>query len=622
MLRRLLFALLALFALMLAAVLLAPALLNEQALARIATEQIRERTGAELTVNGEIGLSLFPRFALALREVQLAVPEQQLTLQAGELRTGVALLPLLRRTVEIDTISARDITIRTTVSEAAATSAASTAGMDRARLDAYYAARRAARSATVDGAAALALPLALDVGALRIENARLLSVDSRGEVVSELLLESLTADGVNTAGEAVPLTLSLRIPGTGQTAEVHVAGEGSIVTDLAASELRLQPLSLRVSGATAAPLLARLSGGARLDRGTAELQLVFDLDDSHGEGTLRYAAASSPQISAVLDMNRLNPALLVLAGPEGAAAAGRSAGEERSAEAGSATPLPWDLLRSLDTEASLSIGAVMLDAHELRDVRAQLRAREGTIELSEVSGSVHQGNIAFNAVFDARYAPATLRTQGGVNGLQLDSAAQAMALPLALSGAADLNWELASSGSTGEELIAALRGPITLRTAGVGLRGISLEEKLCSAVALVNQEELSATFPADTTFESLEADISLGDGIARLDPLSARLPAVVFTGKGELTLLQQDLRASFRAQLQEGLEALDPACRVNERLTSLRWPVECEGNLQDDPASWCELNSDQILRDLLEQEARRKLEDGAGRLLKKLIPQL
>jgi hypothetical protein len=139
-------------------------------------------------------------------------------------------------------------------------------------------------------------------------------------------------------------------------------------------------------------------------------------------------------------------------------------------------------------------------------------------------------------------------------------------------------------------------------------------------VALANQSQLSAEFPGDTAVETLSADVTLGGGEARLDPLTAVLPGITVTGTGTLDLLQQDFRASFRAQLQEALGERDPACKLDDTLTDLRWPIACRGNLADtDPSNWCALETDQLLQDLAEQEAKRRLKKEAGKLLKKLF---
>ena len=64
---------------------------------------------------------------------------------------------------------------------------------------------------------------------------------------------------------------------------------------------------------------------------------------------------------------------------------------------------------------------------------------------------------------------------------------------------------------------------------------------------------------------------------------------------------------------------MDPACRVNERYASIEWPVACKGNLGTDPAEWCGVDTREIIEEMAKNEAKRKIEKEAGRLLDKLF---
>jgi hypothetical protein len=47
--------------------------------------------------------------------------------------------------------------------------------------------------------------------------------------------------------------------------------------------------------------------------------------------------------------------------------------------------------------------------------------------------------------------------------------------------------------------------------------------------------------------------------------------------------------------------------------------VECKGNLAGDTADWCGIDATEIVKDLAEGELKRKAEQEAGKLLKKLF---
>lgn len=264
-------------------------------------------------------------------------------------------------------------------------------------------------------------------------------------------------------------------------------------------------------------------------------------------------------------------------------------------------------------------GAVEFDTHTVSDLRATLRIADGVIRLSTLTAELYGGKLALQATFDGSHDIATLEISGQLEQADIAAALAASGAQPVLSGKASIDWRLASRGRTREELVAALTGPIRLAGSQVVLKDISIEQLLCQAVALSNQEQLTASFPADTAITTLDADIQLADGRARLDPLRAGLPQVALAGKGDFNLQSKDFRASFKAQLSPELETLDPACRVSKRLTAIDWPLDCKGNASGEPSEWCRVDAREVLEDLGENEVRRKLEKKAGKLLDKLF---
>ncbi|GAB5413641.1 MAG: AsmA family protein [Congregibacter sp.] len=621
--RKLLFILGIPIGLVLLAIVLVPLFIDEKRLIDVVAKQLNEENGITLRVDGDAKVSLFPRASLNASDVYLEIPESNTQIAASSLRAGVALMPLLRSSVEVDSIEVTSLTITTeAVDEASAKSAAvDTSTLSNKELDAFYALRNKTRELRQAEAAAglLAAPMALEVGELALRDIRLRTVDKAGALISEVLLKHLTASDLNLAGRASPISAHVIVPAVAEDGEdIEAIIAGDFTTNLKAETVALSSMAISVTGATPQAIKISLSGEAALDTQVSDMTLDLAIGDMRGSGELRFSQFESPMIDAKLALSELNPALLFLAGPDAGVAAAETAAADGEASDDS---LPLHALRMIDTRAELSIDSVVLGAHVLTDVNTSLRVKDGVAELKPVKASVHGGAVDFTVVLNGRYNDAKLTTKGGVNDLDLQQAMAASDVGVAATGLADLNWDLIGSGGTVSELTESLSGPIALRTDAVGLQGISAEQLLCSGIALVNQESLTAEFPGDTQFTALSADILLQDGVAKLSPLTASMEALSLSGNGEVNLLTQDLRSSFRAQVSPALGELDPACRVNERIADLRWPVECKGNLADDPAGWCRVNTSEIIKDLAEGELKREVQKEAGRFLKKLFNQ-
>jgi uncharacterized protein involved in outer membrane biogenesis len=593
------------------AAILVPLLLDKDQVLALATETLERETGARLTVGGEIDLSIFPTLGISLGDASVTLPDrEEPDLRVGALQIGVELMPLFSRQVQIEALQVSDLDIR--VEAAAEAPAADTTRMSDAELEDFYLQRRRNRDAAGAAAgaeAALALPLALNVQQLAISNARIELQGAQGAPPTVLELLKLEAEGLNLDGDPIPLAVRLRVPGDSPL-EVELDGRVTVRQDT--QQAQFENLEIALRGATAEPLTLNASGTVDLSRQVAELDLSLQTGETRGSGTLRYASFESPGIAADLALNLLDPALFALAGPEAA-----SAGEETPASGDE--PLPLGALRNIDTQAKLSIERAIFGDHTLEDLQVELRALEGVINVSKLRGTLHGGRIEGTAVFNGRHNTATLNTRGTVADLDIATALAAGGSTTPITGRATLDWQLESRGRSVNELTAAMHGPIQLGTQEVILQGTSVEQLLCQAVALTNQERLTASFAPSTAFTSLGATVQVADGKAQLRPLRAELPHVKLTGTGNIDLLAQDFDATFKARLSPELEELDRACRVSKRLTAIDWPVNCRGALAADPASWCKVDSEKIIQDLAVNEGRRKLEKEAGKLLNKLF---
>ena len=188
-----------LLVLVVAAFLLVPLILDKERVVALAADAIREQTGATLEVAGTVDLSIFPTLGIAFTEASITLPgKEQADVEIGSAGIGVELLPLLSGTLQIDSFTVDGLTLR--MSAPAEEPRAATAGMNDQQLDAWYAERsrqRAGQGDTAGAEAVLAVPLALNVSALNISNARLETLDPATDTTSVIELATLEARGLN-----------------------------------------------------------------------------------------------------------------------------------------------------------------------------------------------------------------------------------------------------------------------------------------------------------------------------------------------------------------------------------------------------------------------------------------
>ena len=604
-----------------AAAILVPLLLDKDKLLQLAAEEVHKQTGATLTVEGDADIRIFPTLGLALGDVSLDMPtEQQPSLQARSLNIGVQLMPLLSKEIAIEKIDLDGVVIRMVTEPPPAP--IDTSKMNDEELQEFYARRQAAiddASKASSAESVIAVPLALEVASLSITDSRLEMTEAGGDT-DVIEINSLKATGLNFESRSIPVKGTVRLPGD-EPQEFEF--DGSLMISQQTQTLGIEEMDITIKGALTEPIAIDTSGEVDINRQVADLNLIATIGDTKAEGQLRYAAFESPQIDTQLRLNLFTPALLALAGPEAAAAEATAPVPEDTQD----TPLPLDALRLMDTRADLSIDKVIWGAHIVDNLKAKMRVNKGAANFPSITGDIHGGRLDMKASLNAKHSLAKVNTKGGISNIDIAKVLVASEVEPILTGKANLAWKLNGQGNTSGAITQTLKGPIDLQTQEAVLKDMAVEKMLCEGVALVNQESLAADFPTSSAFEELSVKINLGKGKARLQPLKATFPDIRLSGKGTMDIVSMDFDTTFAAKLSPGLAKLDPACRVNESITAIEWPVNCVGNVTGEPGEWCSVDTAEIIEDLAGNEIKRKAQKEvekkygkeAGSLLKGLL---
>lgn len=599
------------------AALLIPKMIDEKTLRELAQNTVREQIGGDLTINGPLGLSLLPAASIDLSEVSLLMPnETQPMFEARKASMALKIWPLLTGNVKIDGIALDGLAL-VLKSGTEVKPAISTDGMSDKQLDALYARQKAAREKAAKKAAqeagqVAAIPVVLNAGSLVLTDATVTYIDEIAKSSTVVHVDELKASDLNAQGDRFPLTLSVTVNPEQADSKVQVKLEGSLALNAETRILGLTDMQINAQVAGMAPVTVTLGGEVDLLQIIANLNVKLNSDGVTGGGEVRYAANESPQIDARLKLNRLAPALLVLAGPEAA---------QQSAPSGSdsSDTLPLDAIRAIDSRVNLSVDKAEFDTLMIEQLALQARAKEGVITIKKLAGQIYGGALKANAVFNGRHNVARLSVKGQLAGLDLAQAVAAQKLDVKVSGKAGLTFDVSSAGKTVTALRMALNGPVSLEAPGAVVEDVAAEKMFCQAVAAINRESLTATFAEQTTFNSLSAQLQFADGKARLEPLTIATDYIGMRGTGELYLADLQFRARLRAALSTDLKEKDDACRINKRMENIEWPVRCKGELSGDPAKWCDIDSGDILEQVAKQEAKKKLQEEGGKLLKKLF---
>jgi len=556
-------------ALVVLGLLVLPSFIDEQQIIALAQEQVRKSTGGELRVDGDTKLTLLPSLSVALNNTTIDLPGHpdssgRTLATVGSLDIGLSPVALLMGKTE--------------------------------------------------------------VGEVVLNNTDLQLFDLNGNLATRLGLTELVVEGLNIANNPMRLRTTLQLTNLDGGQPIVATLTGSIRIPQTLDRIALDSVQTDIGGVLTQSIKTTLSGVVELNPLKATLDLVANLPGGDIDGDLLYSREQSPQIDLTFHTQYLNLDQLV---PAGSPSTTNTAKDNTVTNTGlkpPPVPVPVGPLRDLDLRLAVTGDQLISNAQTISDAQLLLRVVNSVSDLQYLRGVFHQGQLDTTMTIDVRTPVVKIMLAGGLNGVNIDSLTASMGLPNTAAGRVDVNWDVSTEGVTAQELQLGLDGNAMMEGSNVELLPVSAQAKMCAAIAKINQEPLTQTLPSTTKISALGAEITFGNKQARVSKLQLATPGVSMSGKGAASLRDLNFQLGLTATISEELQDLDSACRVEERYRAIDWPIKCAGNLSGDYANSCAIDLESILKQLLENEAKSKLQkqadklgEKAGNALKKLF---
>jgi AsmA protein len=644
----------------------------------------RDKAHVELTLNGDIGWSLFPWLGLELHEARVATltaPDQPFA-DVQMLGLSVRVLPLLRRQIQMSDVRVEGLNLSLHRDETGhgnwedigkpakpATAGNAPASTDGPQPDANETERTArpiqlnidsltVNNARVDysdarkGQTFLAESIQLSTGAVReasdipVKLTAFLSTNqpmlrAKTELVGKLRLDRALQryqfEDMRLSGEAAGEPLQ------GKT--VTFAAQGQLLVDLAANiaewnGLKISANQLRALGELRARDLDKtpqVSGGlsiAQLDvrtffdtigqplppmaegalgkvemvtrlSGTPNSLVLEDfnlkVDDSHFTGRIAVTDFARQALRIQLkgdtfDADRYRPAeseeskgakaarKSEVQSGEAAAIAGNSPLPEQPTKVAWSTArlLPVERLRTLDVEADLSFGKLIVNKLPIDNAAFKTQAAGGLITVESLRGDLYNGNFELKGNLDARPEVPVVSVQTRVARVPIERILESQGQTPPVRGQLTLNSDLNGKGNSEKALVDSLNGNASFALNNGVLVNANLEQQLCQGISVLNRKSLSGEPRGkDTPFQQLNGNLNLRNGVASNPDLKVRIPGLTVNGNGDVDLrvLGMDYRVGIVIEGDKS-EMPDPACEINPRYVGIEWPVQCRGPLE------------------------------------------
>lgn len=584
-------------------------------------QKLEERTGRDVTIEGDVTLRFLPRLSLSLGDVTMSHPEgfaantENPFARIEALHVSLQIIPLISGRVVIDRFELekpelylqKDATGQPNweftpegETERAEVEAGKTDKPSRLKeLNIATIAIRDGRLAYRKSAEAEPLILAPLNASLNVP-----SLFSKARFTASTLLngeQEIRAEGsFATPGkwmnqEAVTVSLALDLGGK--------AGKASFEGTVQDKEALKTQGVLEIDVASVAHLLSLFTGNAPGARETAlnirtnlrtsgqqvkTSKLAFTFGDATLNGDLVFMAdaeAGKPGIAGVLqseeviDISALTPNLATRENPQEAAGSETEEDGETKSE-WSQKPIIPDLSWLNQFVADVSITTAGLKSHDIETgaFPLMLKVRNGVLTANITAMELYGGTANAMASVDGTASVPQFEESASFTGVNAGPLLRDAYGFDRLSGTASGSYSLNTRGRSLHDLVGGLQGEGKLHFANGAVKGINLAALVRKATRIASTV-LDATAPASesggkTDFASLSGSFTIAGGVLKNPDLNLQAPLLTVTGSGTVNLPQKRLDYRLKPSLVATAEGQE---RTQETSGALTIPIRVEG---------------------------------------------
>lgn len=576
---------------------------------------VKEQTGRDLVIEGDISLSVFPWLAVNVGHTELGNAEgfsAEQFLSFEEASLSVRLMPLIfQQQVKVGTASLDGLVVNLEVARNGRNNWDDLAGSDDAP----------ATAADEDANAAAAL----DVANISVSNANVTYTDAQAGAsyaISNLSFETgriavgtpidMTAEfdfdsspgelgghlvvrgtsSINDSASRVSID-GLNITGTlrGVVADATPFNFDSraIEIDTTAERVTLGELDLSLLGLSMAANVEPFSYAGAIEP-TAELRVaefslkdlmqVLDIEapvtaDANamqrvsftGRASLGETAIALSNMTLELDDSTMTGSLSVPIVENGAlrfdlnvdaiTLDGYMAPTDDSATAASGADdgdieIPVDLIRTLNANGTFKIGRGFLAGMEFENLVLGVNSAGGKLRLNPLTADFYDGTYRGDVRIDASRDLPSVSANENIAGVNLAALARAMFDQENITGTINGGFVLAGSGQNLSAIRRDLDGTMNIELIDGAWEGTDVWYQLRKARAVFRQETPpQPTLPARTKFSTVKASGNVVDGIFTNNDFLAELPFLRLTGAGMVDLTTTEVDYGLQVRVLE-----------------------------------------------------------------------
>ena len=634
------------------------------------SEAVVDATGFELTIGGDLSLSLLPNLSLALTDVRLrnpAFPQELASTSSAVL--SVELTPLLRGQIKVREFSTADLHANYFIDA----NGISNWSTEATKLD-------SANQNPSSSEGLTQLP-AFSVDRLRIDNASIDIQDNSNQVRYEI--DNLSLDSRDTNLEGRPFSVALRFDyeNNGMSATIPMALRSNVQADLSNGSFQFSDLQLSitpmlvtgafsVSGFPADPIYEgslaaedfdvitlleasdlkepgpaagfgpnpdrMLSFSARFN-GSAQRATLSDFDLNFAGSLIETDA----EIRMANDLAPLNIGYNVNAGAldlspffteQLPAAEDTSTRLAETAHYQPQAELPVELISTISLRGGISVESVTINDIQLLDVNVFTNVEDGVLDIEVPPVSLFEGSAQGTIRLNTRDGEPELKISQTISNANLSELTPLFTRFNAVNGFLHADSSYIATGDTVEAMLDSLSGnsafSITDNSVDIGV----IKQVFTAIAALSPNGEAIQQWPDVIRFSDMSGYLILGDGLTSQQDIRLRMDNFDISGTGQIHLEAKNFDYDLLFTVLGA--PYTQTIPTDEIYHNVSWPVDCSAAFADDVSRYCRPDFSRVrdifsqigtnalrneLQDIIIDQVPGQLRDSARGLLRSLL---
>lgn len=553
---------------------------------------VKEQTGRDLAIGGDISLSILPRLSVTVNDVSFANASWASTPNMAtmeQLEIVLKIAPLFRGEVALD----RFILVRPEIDLAVNNRGKANWEFD---VPAAPSSPAAAPESAQSGNNGLT-PQVTDVklGQISLIDGRVRYADARSgasydassinlDVSLPSLSDPLGVDGsLVWNGDVVKLTLDVADPrafSEGNKSEISLdlsapkitadfSGSASLTPAIAVNgKSSVKIPSVRALAAWAGQPLTPGGGLGALEIGGtvavagdryAFTDATLSFDGMKGTGNLNVdAGRSRPMLTGTLSLDRLNANTYLAAGEGGATSGGASSGSGGGSSGGAAAPWssePIDLggLKAIDADLKLNVGEILFQDLTIGQSALDVLLSAGKLTANLTKLDLYEGGGTGRLVLDGSRNTPAVSAKFDLLGISAYPLLRDAAGFERIEGTGAVAFDVQTSGNSQKAMMSALSGAGSVNFADGAIRGVNIAQLMRNVFSAATTGWASGGTQS-TDFSELSGTFTIARGVLSNSDLKMLSPLVRVTGKGTVNIADKTLNYRVEPKLAATLE--------------------------------------------------------------------